>query len=248
LKIKLLDAPLASAGSLAEKRQVLVTISTPDVDRQGDIVDQNGIDYSNFRRSPTILYNHDPDQPIARAIDIGLIGGKLRSLAQFPPPGTSARSDEVYSLIVAGVICSASIGFRPIKSEPLNPKDPWAGRRYTAVELCEFSFVSVPANANATVLAKGWKSGRVLSSENAELVAKIGQSLRRSELAHARATAALDEANTHRRQAIQHTKRLAAAANLDGEPEGADDGADSELSLESQRRKRIIQIARHGAA
>jgi uncharacterized protein len=71
---------------------------------------------------------------------------------QFPPEGTSAKADEVYGLIRAGVVNVASIGFLPIDAEPLDSKQPWAGQRFLKSELMEFSFVSVPANRGATVV------------------------------------------------------------------------------------------------
>jgi HK97 family phage prohead protease len=242
MKLKYLDAPLTSAGTLADRRQVLVTISTADVDRAGDIVEQSGIDFSNFVRTGSpILYNHDTNFPIAKAIDIGIVGGKLRSLAQFPPVGASQKSDEVLRLIQAGVISSASIGFRTIEAEPVDRRDPYGGTRFKRAELCEWSFVAVPANASATVIAKALKSGRVMSRENVDLLTKLAKSLGKSEGAHADALDALEEADRHRRKAMQHASRLAANAGAGGDVD-PDDDPDADVEL-SAARKRAIAIA-----
>jgi HK97 family phage prohead protease len=142
---------LKFAGAGIGARQVRAIVSTGQVDRMGDIVVQSGIDVSRFRQSPTVLWGHNSDAPIARAVDIALNAGKLEALVQFPDEGLSAKSDEIYALIKSGVVNSTSIGFMPLESEPLDPKQPWGAQRYKRIELLEFSFVSIPANADARI-------------------------------------------------------------------------------------------------
>jgi HK97 family phage prohead protease len=144
-----------STEGLADKRQVLVRISSEGVDRQGDIVVQAGLDTRSFMGTGgTVLWGHDPDQPIARCVSIERVGQETRALAQFPEHGVSAKADEIYGLIKASIISSSSIGFRSLEREPIDPKDPWGGQKFLKTELMEFSFVSVPANADATVIAR----------------------------------------------------------------------------------------------
>lgn len=135
-------------------RQVKAIVSTGEVDRMGDIVVQSGIDLTAFRKSPTILFQHDPSQPIAKAISIGLEGGSLAALVEFPAAGVSAKSDEILGLIKSGVVNSTSIGFVPKKSVPIDPSNPYSGRKFTKVELLEFSFVSIAANAGALITGR----------------------------------------------------------------------------------------------
>jgi HK97 family phage prohead protease len=137
-------------------RQVAAIVSTQTTDRMGDIIVQAGISLDNFRRSPTVLWQHDADHPIARAVDIGLSGGKLHALVQFPDAGVSAKSDETYGLIKAGVINSTSIGFQPLEAEPIDPQKPYGGRRFLKSELIEFSFVSAAANPQAVITARSF--------------------------------------------------------------------------------------------
>jgi len=135
-------------------RQVRVICSTADVDRAGDMVVQSGIDLAAYRQNPVVLWNHDPEQPIARAIEIGVVDGRLQALVQFPPEGVSAKADEVYGLVKAGVVNATSVGFMPMDSEPMDKGQPYKGQRFLKSELMEFSFVSVPANRGATVVAR----------------------------------------------------------------------------------------------
>ena len=102
-----------SVSGLAEKRQVLVNCSGGGLDRQGDIVVQEGIDTKSFMKiGGTVLWQHDGDHPIAKAVSIGVEGGQLRSLVQFPDEGISAKADEIYGLVKAGIVNATSIGFQ----------------------------------------------------------------------------------------------------------------------------------------
>jgi HK97 family phage prohead protease len=144
-------------------RQIRVIVSTGDVDRAGDIVDPNGIDFTAYRKNPVILYQHDHDEPIARSVEIGVVNGRVEALIQFPDPGSSEKSDEVYNLIKAGVLNAISIGFIPLEAISLDPKEPWGAKRYTKCEMLEASVVSVPCNSNALIVE------RTVASVNKEI-------------------------------------------------------------------------------
>ena len=57
-------------------------------------------------------------------------------------------------MVDAGILRAVSVGFRPLKHEPLDAEEPWSGARFLEQELVECSLVSVPANANAIAVAK----------------------------------------------------------------------------------------------
>jgi HK97 family phage prohead protease len=149
--MKLVVKALGTTEALAELRQVRVVVSTGERDRVGDIVVPAGIDFANFLKTRTVLFNHNHDAPIAQCIEISLEGTDVVALVQFPDEGVSDRADEIYGLIRSGVINAASIGFQPHDGEAIDGKDPKKGIRFTRCELTEFSFVSVPANPGATV-------------------------------------------------------------------------------------------------
>jgi HK97 family phage prohead protease len=136
------------------ERQIRVIVSTGDVDRAGDIIDPNGIDFTAYRKNPVVLYQHDHDEPIARSVEIGVVDGRVEALVQFPDEGKVEKSDEVYNLIKAGVLNAVSIGFIPLESVSLDPKDSWGPKRYTKCECIEYSIVSVPCNANALIVER----------------------------------------------------------------------------------------------
>lgn len=132
-------------------RRVVVVCSTGSVDRTGDLVEQSGLDLENFRRSPTVLWNHDHDHPVARAVSVDLVDGAVKAVVQFPPEGDDPEADLLYRRIRNGVVNSVSIGFGVLEAAPADGKNPKKGLRITRSELYEFSFVSVAANPDALI-------------------------------------------------------------------------------------------------
>jgi uncharacterized protein len=142
-EVKTLSSQLSSETS----RTVVAVVSTSETDRMGDIVVQSGIDLTNYRRNPVVLWAHDATMPIARCTSIDIVDGALTATMKFPDAGADQDSDRVLNKIRAGLLNATSIGFRPIKVSPL----PKGGLRFDASELMEFSIVSIPANAGALI-------------------------------------------------------------------------------------------------
>jgi HK97 family phage prohead protease len=155
----LLPTTIKSLGrkSLADQRKVRVIASTSSPDRVGDIVVQSGIDLTQYKKNPVVLWGHDHDRPIARCVDIAVAGGRLMATAAFPEPGIDADADWAYNKIKAGLVNATSVGFVPKAYEPINPRDPGSGYRFTKSELLEFSFVAIPMNAEAVIVGRAYK-------------------------------------------------------------------------------------------
>jgi HK97 family phage prohead protease len=145
----------SAGGSSVGERQVLAIVSSEARDRMGDVIRQDGIDYSAFMRGGgTVLWQHDAEYPVASTVRLSVVNGCLTALAQFPPEGTSEKSDECYRLIREGVVGATSIGFAPVDWEFLDKNQPGSGILFKRIEMVEFSFVSIPANRDALVIAK----------------------------------------------------------------------------------------------
>jgi HK97 family phage prohead protease len=137
--------------------------------RDGHIVDMRGMDLSAFMRSGTILWGHDPDQPVGVPVSCSVdSAGNLRLTVDFAPEGTSPRADEIRNLVKAGIVRNMSIGFAPIDMEPLDPRNPRSGQRITRCELIEVSFVSVPSDTGAIVTARAGSGRRALPDADYE--------------------------------------------------------------------------------
>jgi HK97 family phage prohead protease len=135
-------------GSLA------YVLSDTSVDRYGDVIEARGWQLDSFRSNPIALFNHNPNAPIGKWRNIRVEDNQLVAELEPAARGTSQRVDEILSLIEQDILRATSVGFRALHSEPLDPKNPIRGTRYTAQELLETSIVSVPANPATLAIAR----------------------------------------------------------------------------------------------
>lgn len=155
------DVTFDKSNDEFEDRRVKVVISTEAVDRDGDSMSLKGINTDFFKKNPVVLWNHNHAMPIAKAENLMIEKGQMIADAVFPEKGVSKTSDEIYGLIKAGVINTASIGFMP-KDFDRQADGVW---KITESELMEFSFVSIPSNREAIVLQRAVSERQVRDLE-----------------------------------------------------------------------------------
>lgn len=139
-----------------ERRQIKFVISTKAVDRMGDTVDPDGWDLSQYKKNPTVLFAHDSRSlPIAKATDIRVEDGVLKSTAEFATRDMNEFADSVYKMYLGGFMRAVSVGFRPTDFKFAEDDDdrPY-GIDFKKQELLEFSAVPIPANPEALIDAK----------------------------------------------------------------------------------------------
>ncbi len=118
-----------------------VIISTNDVDRSGDVVDQAGWDLANYKNNPVVLYGHDYySLPIGVCDSIEVVGNNLVAKGRFAPADANPFAQQVRKLYDLKILRTTSVGFIVKETE---------GNKITKAELLEFSFVPVPANPYA---------------------------------------------------------------------------------------------------
>jgi HK97 family phage prohead protease len=134
-------------------------LSDESVDRMGEIITAGGWELGNFKKNPIALFGHRGDFPIGKWKDLRVEDGALRGHLELAKEGTSARINEIRSLVEQGILRTVSVGFHPLKQEPMDDKaDKYFGPfKYLKQELLETSLVSVPANPNAIAVAKSLK-------------------------------------------------------------------------------------------
>jgi HK97 family phage major capsid protein/HK97 family phage prohead protease len=134
----------------AERRTFSGIASTPELDRAGDMVDPAGV---TFRNPLPLLYHHDPTQPIGSVILTATPAGILfeATLPIVDEPGPlKTRVDDAWQCIKAGVITGVSVGHRILQGGAQRLAS--GARKVSKTEICELSLVTIPANANASIL------------------------------------------------------------------------------------------------
>lgn len=133
-------------ASKLQEGEVEFTVSTNALDSHGEKIDVDGIDLSDFKKNPVVLWGHDGfNLPIAKATKIWKEGNKLMSRAKFYLKDDFAR--KVYDYIVDGYLNAVSIG---------GMVEEWGedGMTISKMKMKEYSVVSVPANQEALVASK----------------------------------------------------------------------------------------------
>lgn len=126
-------------------------LSDGSMDRHGTRINPRGWDLSSFNRNPIALFGHSGDFPIGRWENVRIEGDKLIGRLVLAARGTSARIDELISLVEQGILRAVSVGFRVLENGTPG-KSPYDFMRQA---LLEASVVSVPSNTNALSMARG---------------------------------------------------------------------------------------------
>jgi HK97 family phage major capsid protein len=137
--------------SADEDRRLIRGIATnAATDRDGDIVDPDG---AEFKLPIPLLWQHDPRQPIGHVVAAKSTKAGIEITAQIAnvdtPGNLKTRLDEAWHTIKAGLVRGLSIGFRPIKLEPIADTFGFHIQKWIWLEL---SAVTIPANADAAIL------------------------------------------------------------------------------------------------
>lgn len=137
--------------SLDDDERVIEGIaSTSSVDRMGDVVEPLGVTY---KLPLPLLHQHRHDAPIgfvewAKATKDGIrFRARLVKIAE--PGPLRDRVDTAWLEIKSGLVSNVSIGFRALEYAHLDG----GGIRFVKWEWYELSVVTVPAQADAEILA-----------------------------------------------------------------------------------------------
>jgi HK97 family phage major capsid protein/HK97 family phage prohead protease len=131
-------------------RRITGVATTPEADRRGDIIEPLGVTFTN---PLPLLLHHDTRQPVGTAHFKRPTAEGIEFIATIPeidePGPLQTRVNEAWQSIKAGLITGVSIGFRALE-EVFNKETN--GFRFLKTEVMELSLVTVPANAQASIL------------------------------------------------------------------------------------------------
>ena len=151
------------------------------IDRGNDLIDPKAWKLDNYKKNPILLFAHDPQKPIGRAIEVKATEDGLvikARLSRSKDPSVSLVRD----LIKEGILNSFSVGFDAKRSE----KSADGANVIKDAELMEVSVVSIPMNQDSTfsVTAKDLQSltlkearVKVLQAKGADDSAKLAEML-----------------------------------------------------------------------
>jgi HK97 family phage prohead protease len=138
----------------SDKREVVAIGSKQGVDRDGDILHLDGLQLTNYRKNPVVLWSHkSSDLPIGKSKKVWVDGKDLKFNIQFAGPEENPFADSVYKMVKGGFINSLSVGFSP-DWEKSKFNDKRGGYDFYKSELLEVSVVNVPANQGARVIQR----------------------------------------------------------------------------------------------
>lgn len=151
----------SKASSIDEaKYQATFIISDESVDRQGEVIKQDGWNFENFLKNPVILFGHDSyDLPIGKGVKIWTEGTKTFLTIEFAAT-IYDKAMTIWNMVKNGILNTVSVGF--INEE-------YDNNELTKNELLEVSIVPIPANPNAILLAA---QDGLISKKDAQFMAK----------------------------------------------------------------------------
>lgn len=133
-----------------EERVIRGIATTPEVDRVGDIVEPLGL---KFKNPLPLLWMHRNDAPVGTVkFDRPTADGVTfeATLPKLEEAGTLRdRIEEAWQSVKAKLVRGVSIGFRPLEFSFMDN----GGMRFSEAEVYELSLVTIPANAQATILS-----------------------------------------------------------------------------------------------
>jgi len=147
------------------------TISTGGIDRAGDSINPDGWRFDAFLKNPVVLWAHD-----AKALPVGKVTSITRTgdsvIADIAFDEADPFAAQIADKVASGLLSAVSVGFRPLKWERAKSADRPFGIDFSEQELLELSIVSVPANADATVIAQKSFEGNQIVNKIASLRSK----------------------------------------------------------------------------
>jgi HK97 family phage prohead protease len=129
-----------------DARVITGIASTPSPDRMGDVVEPKG---AEFKLPIPLLWQHDAGKPIGNVTMAKVTKAGIEISASIAK-GVSDEIDRAWSLIKSGLVRGLSIGFRGLDMEQI-PNS--YGVIFQKWEWLELSAVTIPANAEATIIS-----------------------------------------------------------------------------------------------
>lgn len=160
--------PVGGEGS----RVIRFVGSTPDVARDGGILEADGWETEAYLRNPVFLYAHDHSGlPVGRTVTLKGEKTGLEFDVEFAPRDVHPFADTVFRLYQTGFLRGVSVGFRTLETRVPSSDEKARGAEWVSTrhELLELSAVPVGADSNALAVA-----ARALSPDDVPALRRMG--------------------------------------------------------------------------
>ena len=139
-----------------DNREFKAVITTNAMDRDEEVLLRDGMNKKDFDNNPIILFNHNPDIPIGKSLNLRKAGNGWTATAKLASEGVSEDADKIWRLIKDGILKGVSVGFKILERRAPTKEDfKEFGKEVRSVvskwKLFEFSIVSVGCNQEALI-------------------------------------------------------------------------------------------------
>lgn len=165
-------------GVELQKDSLHWVMSTFDVDRDFERVDQSGWDLRNYLKNPVVLWSHDYKIPAIGYAENVAAGKALEGDIRFNSREFDEFGWSIGERVKTGALRAGSVGFRVDEVEFFDGKDGETNLIFRKQELLEFSICCVPSNPFA--LMENDCSGKTLSSGESKYFEKLKRSIARA--------------------------------------------------------------------
>lgn len=206
--------------------------STPQTDRSGDIVVAEG---AEFKLPLPLLWQHRSGDPIGHVEEVKITSEGIWVRCKIAL-GVTEEIDKYWRMIKAGLVRGLSIGFDPLEWSQI--ENTWS-YKYLRWEWLELSAVTIPANADASILAvkhfskEGASSGDQPQNRSLDVVSKglKATSTKGKTMTIAEMIASLEAKRVAKAAQMQNilTKASASGATLDAAEQEEFDELDLEI-------------------
>ncbi len=138
-----------------EKDRLRITMSTSDLDRDNEKIDQSGWVLDNYKKNPVILWAHDRSIPAIGFMENIMLEKTLQGEMVFNDKEFDSFGWGIGQRLLKGSLNCGSVGFRVIEAEVVNHSanpDEKADLIFRKQGLLEFSICNIPANPYAEVI------------------------------------------------------------------------------------------------
>lgn len=164
-----IDDAISEVSPHEGDRYSVGTITTIDVDSDGDVVLPSGLDTKRYEKNPVVLFQHNLNMPVGYAEKLVFNDDRVIAKTRY---ASTAEATKVHQLVKDRVLRTHSIGFITMAAEPrgsvafdmimadLQAKFPErfneqtskkVDRIVTKALMVEYSIVTIPANEEAVI-------------------------------------------------------------------------------------------------